>query len=79
MPEGNRDIMGGTMRLGARVTKIRENSKAWRLYHESDEISERHRHRYEVNPNLVPLLEERGMQFTGRDISGKSWYICFEV
>ena len=71
MPEGNRDIMGGTMRLGARTTKIKPNSKAWSLYNKAEEISERHRHRYEVNPKLVPLLEEKGMMFTGRDVTGK--------
>ena len=60
MPEGDRSAMGGTMRLGARSTIISENSLAHRLYGGRLSISERHRHRYEVNPDLVSNLEEKG-------------------
>lgn len=71
MPEGDRTKMGGTMRLGSRMTRLvkRECIASW-LYG-SSEIHERHRHRYEVNPELVPRLEsEGGLQFVGIDKSG---------
>lgn len=43
----------------------------WRRYKSATEIDERHRHRYEVNPDLVPSIEEAGMQFVGRDETGR--------
>jgi CTP synthase len=72
MPEGDKTKMGGTMRLGSRVTKlVAEDSLAAWLYGTSN-VSERHRHRYEVNPELVPQLEkEGGLRFVGIDDSGK--------
>ena len=66
MPEGDRERMGGTMRLGARETILKEGSAARRLYGK-EKVMERHRHRYEVNPALVPRLEEAGLQFVGRN------------
>ncbi|NDD31334.1 MAG: CTP synthase [Proteobacteria bacterium] len=57
--------MGGTMRLGAYPCKLEPNTLAHAAY-EADEISERHRHRYEVNNALVPALEKAGMRFSGR-------------
>ena len=60
------DQMGGTMRLGKYPCRLKPASLAWDAYG-SDEVWERHRHRYEVNPEYVPLFEERGL-----DISGKS-------
>ncbi|GMT34124.1 hypothetical protein PFISCL1PPCAC_25421 [Pristionchus fissidentatus] len=57
--------MGGTMRLGLRTTVfLTENCKLRALYG-SDEVSERHRHRYEVNPSLVPELSRNGLHFVG--------------
>lgn len=113
MPEVSRDQMGGTMRLGARVSRFQPKttatSRAHRLYNEfgliHDEeqgkvlreeeangegevqvqrreekdsasngllITERHRHRYEVNPALVDQLEalEHGLRFVARDETG---------
>ena len=72
MPEGDRTRMGGTMRLGARETILKDGSTARRLYGK-EKVMERHRHRYEVNPALVPRLEEAGLQFVGRntDASGE--------
>jgi CTP synthase len=61
MPEGDKNVMGGTMRLGARTTLISADSRAMRLYDGAEEVSERHRHRYEVNPELVDKLEHQGM------------------
>ena len=72
MPEGDTERMGGTMRLGARETVLKQNSISHRLYGK-EKVMERHRHRYEVNPKLVPRLEEAGLQFVGRntDTSGE--------
>ena len=67
--------MGGTMRLGARKTVLKKDSLAYRIYSNQSEISERHRHRYEVNPDYVPKLEEAGLIFSGinrdQDINGE--------
>ena len=72
MPEGDRERMGGTMRLGARETILKEGSTARELYGK-EKVMERHRHRYEVNPALVSRLENAGLQFVGRntDASGE--------
>ncbi len=56
--------MGGTMRLGAQPVTIREDTLAHRLY-DATEITERHRHRYEVNPDDIEALEEAGLIFSG--------------
>ena len=71
MPEGDKTKMGGTMRLGARTTLLKNGSKAQNLYNGALEISERHRHRYEVNPKLVNNLEAAGLIFSGRDTTGE--------
>jgi CTP synthase len=55
---------GGTMRLGACEAKLKENSIAKEIY-SSNEISERHRHRFEVNPNYHKILEENGLVISG--------------
>ncbi len=57
------DDMGGTMRLGAYKTEIKEGTLAYDLYGNS--CTERHRHRYEVNPEYIPRLEEAGVVFSG--------------
>jgi CTP synthase len=67
MPEGDRTVMGGTMRLGSRKTLLSPNTQAAELYNQQDAVWERHRHRYEVNPSLVQELEENGMIFSGKD------------
>lgn len=72
MPEGDKTKMGGTMRLGSRTTRLvtKECMSAW-LYGSID-IHERHRHRYEVNPELVSRLEnEGGLSFVGMDETGQ--------
>ena len=69
MPEGSTERMGGTMRLGSRPTFLQEGSLGARIYG-ATVIEERHRHRYEVNPQLVPRLEEAGLLFSGKDESG---------
>ncbi|GMS80205.1 hypothetical protein PENTCL1PPCAC_2380 [Pristionchus entomophagus] len=68
MPEHNVGGLGGTMRLGARTTVfLTEKCKLRSLYGE-DEVEERHRHRYEVNPSLVPELSKKGLLFVGMGV-----------
>ncbi len=62
--------LGGTMRLGAYNAALKPGSLISKIY-DSTTISERHRHRYEVNVNYVERLEEKGMQFAGMSPSGK--------
>ena len=52
--------LGGTMRLGAQPADVKAGTKAHKIY-QKDVINERHRHRYEVNNNLLPQLEEAGL------------------
>ncbi|MEC8707192.1 MAG: CTP synthase (glutamine hydrolyzing) [Candidatus Thermoplasmatota archaeon] len=66
--EGVKD-MGATMRLGDHEIEI-SGGKAKELY-KKDTIFERHRHRYEINPEYIPQIEEKGMKYTGRDKSGR--------
>ena len=75
MPEGSKTHMGGTMRLGSRQTNITKDSLAHRLYSKV-EIHERHRHRYEVNPDYVKRIEEAGLLFQGRSTDGKRMEIA---
>jgi len=55
---------GGTMRLGAYVAKLKPGSQVAKLYGE-EVVSERHRHRYEVNPKYRQRLEEAGLNCSG--------------
>jgi len=57
--------LGGTMRLGAQACKLVEGSKAALAYGQSV-IIERHRHRYEVNNQLIGTLENAGLRVSGR-------------
>lgn len=61
--------MGATMRLGAQDVFVKEGSMAAELYG-STQISERHRHRYEVNPDYIDRIEAAGWKFTGRSECG---------
>lgn len=66
MPEHNPGNMGGTMRLGKRKTIFKTDTSVIRkLYGNPSSVEERHRHRYEVNPEVVKDLEEKGMKFVG--------------
>ena len=66
--KGVRD-MGATMRLGAQDVVVAEGSRAYGLYG-SALVSERHRHRYEVNPDYIDRIEAAGWRFTGRSECG---------
>ncbi|MBF0484617.1 MAG: CTP synthase [Candidatus Omnitrophica bacterium] len=56
--------MGATMRLGAYACKLDKHSKSYKAYGK-EEISERHRHRYEFNNEYRNKFEDKGMKFTG--------------
>jgi CTP synthase len=62
--------LGGTMRLGAYPCVLEPGSLAHAAY-EQDEISERHRHRYEVNINYVNRLSAAGLRFSGMSPDGR--------
>src|SRR5437773_3575987 len=63
--------MGGTMRLGAWPCLLTEGSLAREIYSDAEEISERHRHRYEFNPKYRETLEQGGLVFSGASRDGK--------
>ena len=65
---GERD-MGGTMRLGTYPAKLAAGSIVAKTYG-SELVEERHRHRYEVNNTFRPLLEEKGLRFSGTSPDG---------
>lgn len=67
----NVEELGGTMRLGAWDCKLAEGSIAKEVYNGSDVISERHRHRFEFNPEFKQILEKEGMIFSGTSPDGK--------
>ncbi len=71
LPE-QREIVdkGGTMRLGAYTAVLKEGTLVHSLYG-STEVSERHRHRYEVNPEYHQLITEKGMIFSGCSRDGR--------
>lgn len=61
---------GATMRLGASLIQIDEDSLAYKLY-KKGVIWERHRHRYEVNPDYVADIEDHGFKFSGKSPDGR--------
>ncbi|EXU97431.1 CTP synthase domain protein [Metarhizium robertsii] len=73
MPEGSKEQMGGTMRLGTRTSHFKpgtEWSKLRAMYGGADVVEERHRHRYEVNPEYIEDLENAGLSVTSLDDQG---------
>jgi CTP synthase len=75
---------GGTMRLGAQSVKLGEGSLARELYGR-DEISERHRHRYEFNNNYMERFRESGLRIAGLsgdglveivELPGHPWFLA---
>ena len=72
MPEISTTHLGGTMRLGSRPTLFQvDDCKVKRLYGGLESVDERHRHRYEVNPELIERLEAAGLTFVGKDETGQ--------
>ena len=71
MPEQHKvKVKGATMRLGSHKILVKRGTLAHSLY-KSEEIIERHRHRFEVNPTYISTLEKGGLVFSGRSIDGK--------
>ncbi len=72
MPEISKTHMGGTMRLGTKPTPfLVDDCKIKRLYGGVGHVDERHRHRYEVNPELIKEIEDSGLVFVGKDETGE--------
>ena len=77
--------LGGTMRLGAYPAILRRGSLISQVYGGATEISERHRHRYEININYRDRLEQQGLRFAGLspdgvlpetvELEGHPWFI----
>jgi CTP synthase len=68
MPEIDKHLMGGNMRLGAKTTSIvSEDTLASWVYYKNLSANERHRHRYEVNIEYKARLEAAGLSFSGED------------
>ncbi|KMZ59764.1 CTP synthase (glutamine hydrolyzing) [Zostera marina] len=68
MPEGSTTHMGGTMRVGSRRTYFDAvDCTSAKLYGGLSFVDERHRHRYEVNPDMIIKLENAGLSFVGKD------------
>jgi len=63
--------LGGTMRLGAWPCRLSPGSLVSEIYGGAEEISERHRHRYEFNPEYRQALEKEGLVFSGVSPDGK--------
>ncbi len=68
--DANSDL-GGTMRLGGQKCRLEEGSLARKVYG-SDVITERHRHRYEVNNAYLPRLEQAGLRVSGTSAEGRA-------
>ena len=72
MPEISKTHMGGTMRLGTKPTPfLVDDCKVRRLYGGASHVDERHRHRYEVNPELIESIEAAGLIYVGKDETGE--------
>ncbi|HKP97109.1 MAG TPA: CTP synthase (glutamine hydrolyzing) [Fibrobacteria bacterium] len=57
---------GGTMRLGGHDVEIKPNSVAYRIFGNKAMVRQRFRHRYEVNPEYIKPLEDKGLVFSGK-------------
>jgi CTP synthase len=71
LPEQKEVIdLGGTMRLGGLPVIIKENTRTHALYKQKN-IRERHRHRFEVNPDYIKQIEKEGLVFSGTSEDGR--------
>lgn len=57
---------GGTMRLGGQDVELRAGSQAYKIYGNKTMVRQRFRHRYEVNPEYIKRIEEKGLVFSGK-------------
>lgn len=71
MMENKKNIMqiGGTLRLGEYISKLKKDSLVSKLY-ESEYATEKHRHRYEINPKYTNELEDENLTFSGKYNNG---------
>jgi CTP synthase len=58
--------LGGNMRLGGRDVEIRKDTLAWQLFGKAGSVRMRFRHRYEVDPDYIKTLEDKGLVFSGK-------------
>lgn len=58
--------LGGNMRLGGREIELKPQTMAWKLFGKADSVRMRFRHRYEVDPRYIEVLEKAGMVFSGK-------------
>jgi CTP synthase len=73
--KNDKEDLGGTLRLGTYTTILTKNSLAAKSY-QADIIKERHRHRYEVNPNFIKQLTNDNFSFSGFDQKTNLAEIC---
>lgn len=58
--------LGGNMRLGGRDIEIKKGTVAWKLHGKAKTVRKRFRHRYEVDPKYIDILEKAGLVFSGK-------------
>ncbi len=58
--------LGGNMRLGGRDVELKKDTQAWELFSQADSVRMRFRHRYEVDPKYIAVLEKGGLVFSGK-------------
>ncbi|MDH4202593.1 MAG: CTP synthase [Phycisphaerae bacterium] len=58
--------LGGNMRLGGRDIELKKETLAWKLFGKASSVRRRFRHRYEVDPEYIAKLEEKGLVFSGK-------------
>ncbi|MHC4545289.1 MAG: CTP synthase [Planctomycetota bacterium] len=58
--------LGGNMRLGGREIELKPQTLAWKLFGKADSVRMRFRHRYEVDPRYIEVLEKAGLVFSGK-------------
>ncbi|MCI0498594.1 MAG: hypothetical protein L0Y36_02785, partial [Planctomycetales bacterium] len=58
--------LGGNMRLGGRDVEIKKDTMAWKLFGKAGTVRLRFRHRYEVDPDYIGRLEDKGLVFSGK-------------
>jgi CTP synthase len=58
--------LGGNMRLGGRDVQLKPQTQAWELFGKADSVRMRFRHRYEVDPRYIEVLEKGGLVFSGK-------------
>ncbi len=86
--QGRATPRGGTLRLGSQPCILEPGSKAYAAYG-AESITERHRHRYEVNPDKTALLEKHGLKISGRhpksglveviELPGDQWFVATQA